>query len=153
MEVIWTEFPPMELMHRQVTTWLLFSQILHRRRETQILVKTSLAIYTKIENTIWAKNCVKRTAGSFWSVFSCIRTEYRKIRTRNNSAFGHFSCSEGYLKESSELKNYLKIIETFRKRLLCNLNCPTTLGLKFWLYKFQYRFDMLKAKDNIIRKN
>ena len=27
----------------------------------------------------------------FWSVFSCIRTEYRKIRTRNNSAFGHFS--------------------------------------------------------------
>ena len=27
----------------------------------------------------------------FWSVFSCIRTEYRKIRTRNNSVFGHFS--------------------------------------------------------------
>ena len=43
----------------------------------------------------------------FWSVFSCIRTEYgdlrlnlriqyeyRKIRTRNNSVFGHFSRSE-----------------------------------------------------------
>ena len=42
----------------------------------------------------------------FWSVFSCIRieygdlrgnlriqSEYRKIRTRNNSVFGHFSCS------------------------------------------------------------
>ena len=34
----------------------------------------------------------------FWSVFSCIRTEYgdlgskyRKIRTRKNSLFGHFS--------------------------------------------------------------
>ena len=27
----------------------------------------------------------------FWSVFSCIRTEYRKMRTRNNSVFGHFS--------------------------------------------------------------
>ena len=26
----------------------------------------------------------------FWSVFSCIRSEYRKIRTTNNSAFGHF---------------------------------------------------------------
>ena len=26
----------------------------------------------------------------FWSVFSCIRTEYRKIRTRKNSVFGHF---------------------------------------------------------------
>ena len=29
----------------------------------------------------------------FWSVFSCIRTEYRKIRTRNNSVFGQFSRS------------------------------------------------------------
>ena len=28
-----------------------------------------------------------------WSVFSCIRTEYRKIQTRNNSVFGHFSRS------------------------------------------------------------
>ena len=27
----------------------------------------------------------------FWSVFSCIRAEYRRIRTRNNSVFGHFS--------------------------------------------------------------
>ena len=26
----------------------------------------------------------------FWSVFSCIQSEYRKIRTTNNSAFGHF---------------------------------------------------------------
>ena len=27
----------------------------------------------------------------FWSVFSCIHSEYRKIQTRNNSVFGHFS--------------------------------------------------------------
>ena len=27
----------------------------------------------------------------FWSVFSCIWIEYRKIRIRNNSVFGHFS--------------------------------------------------------------
>ena len=27
----------------------------------------------------------------FWSVFSCILTEYRKIRSRNNSVFGYFS--------------------------------------------------------------
>ena len=26
----------------------------------------------------------------FWSVFSCILTEYSKIRTRENSVFGHF---------------------------------------------------------------
>ena len=29
----------------------------------------------------------------FWSLFSCFRTEYRKIRTRKNSEFGHFWCS------------------------------------------------------------
>ena len=29
----------------------------------------------------------------FWSVFSSILTKYRKLRTRNNSAFGHFSRS------------------------------------------------------------
>ena len=30
----------------------------------------------------------------FWSVFSRIRTEYGKIRTRKNSVFGHFSRSD-----------------------------------------------------------
>ena len=30
----------------------------------------------------------------FWSVFSCIRTENRKIRTRNISVFEHFSRSD-----------------------------------------------------------
>ena len=29
----------------------------------------------------------------FWSIFSSIRIEYRKIRTRENSVFGHFSRS------------------------------------------------------------
>ena len=29
----------------------------------------------------------------FWSVFSCIQSEYRKIRIRYNSVFGHFSRS------------------------------------------------------------
>ena len=29
----------------------------------------------------------------FWSVFSCVWTEYKNIRTRRNSIFGHFSCS------------------------------------------------------------
>ena len=28
---------------------------------------------------------------NFWSVFSCIWTEYRKIPTTNKSVFGHFS--------------------------------------------------------------
>ena len=29
----------------------------------------------------------------FWSAFSCIQSEYRNIRTRNNSVFGNFSHS------------------------------------------------------------
>ena len=30
----------------------------------------------------------------FWSVYSCIRTEYRNIRTRKNSVFRHISRSD-----------------------------------------------------------
>ena len=39
--------------------------------------------------------CVKdvQTQSCFWSPFSCIRTEYRKVQTRRNSVFGHFSRS------------------------------------------------------------
>ena len=37
--------------------------------------------------------CVKsvQIPSNFWSVFSYIQSEYRKIRTRNNSVFGHFT--------------------------------------------------------------
>ena len=37
------------------------------------------------------KHCVKsvQIRIHFWSVFSCFRTEYSKIRTRSNSVFGH----------------------------------------------------------------
>ena len=37
-------------------------------------------------------HCVKRVQiGSyFWFIFSCIQSEYRKIRTRINCLFGHF---------------------------------------------------------------
>ena len=42
------------------------------------------------------KNCVKsvQVRSFFWSVFSCIRTEYSKTRTRKNSVSGHFSRTE-----------------------------------------------------------
>ena len=36
---------------------------------------------------------LKELRSYFWSVFFCIHLEYRKIRTRNNSVFGHFSRS------------------------------------------------------------
>ena len=35
-----------------------------------------------------------QTQSYFWSVFPCIQSKYRKIRTRNYSIFGHFSRSE-----------------------------------------------------------
>ena len=56
---------------------------------------------------MFLRHCVKSVLIRiyFWSVFSCILTEYRdlwsiqskykKIRTRNNCLFGHFSRSEG----------------------------------------------------------
>ena len=48
-------------------------------------------------------HCVKsvQIRSFFRSVFCCIRTEYRKIRTRKNHAFGHFSRSDIYSAFSS----------------------------------------------------
>ena len=42
----------------------------------------------------------------FWSVFSRIRTEYGKKRTRKNSVFGHFSRSADKRRKK---KDFLKI--------------------------------------------
>ena len=41
-------------------------------------------------------HCVKSVQiwSFLWSVFSCIQSEYRKMRTRKNSEFGHFSRSD-----------------------------------------------------------
>ena len=40
-------------------------------------------------------HCVKsvQIRSFLWLVFSCIQSEYRKVRTRKNSVFGHFSRS------------------------------------------------------------
>ena len=46
----------------------------------QALLQSSLPLLREIRNY-------------FWSVFSYIQSEYRKIRTKNNSVFGHFSRS------------------------------------------------------------
>ena len=55
----------------------------------------------------------------FWSVFCCIRTESRKIRTRNNSVFGHFSRS-AYLPKRKELSALRQApCKTFTKIILC----------------------------------
>ena len=73
------------------------------RRKTKTVTK-SKQWYQAVLIKKCMEHCVKsvQMRSFFWSVFSCIRTEYgnirvqfkyRKIRTRNNSVFGHFSRS------------------------------------------------------------
>ena len=59
-------------------------------------------------------HCVKsvQIRSYFWSVFSCIRTEYRKIRTKNNSVFGHFLRSADNLDFGDEPENKNKGYES-----------------------------------------
>ena len=42
---------------------------------------------------LWVFHCVKTVQiwSFFWSVFSLIRIEYRRMKTRKNDVFGHFS--------------------------------------------------------------
>ena len=56
----------------------------------------SILRYHSGQRKMWNRHGVKsvQIRNFFWSVFSCIWAEYRKIRTKNNSAFGHFSCRE-----------------------------------------------------------
>ena len=42
----------------------------------------------------------------FWSVFSCIKSGYRKIRVRKNSVFGHFPRSDSGMKWVNDLETY-----------------------------------------------
>ena len=51
---------------------------------------------------IWA-HCVKSILirSFFWSVFSCIQSEYRKIRTRKTPHLDIFSCS-GWIREYND---------------------------------------------------
>ena len=53
-------------------------------------------IFSLIRSIIsYEGHCVKSVQiwSFFWSIFSCINSEYRKIRARKNSVSGHFSRS------------------------------------------------------------
>ena len=60
--------------------------------------KSLLRNLTRFYGELFRLHCVKsvQIRSYFWSVFTCIWTEYREIRTRNNSVLGHFSRSVGY---------------------------------------------------------
>ena len=54
-----------------------------------------IASFELFVQNLWMNHCMKsvQIRSYFRSIFSCIQYEYRKIRTRNNSVFGHFSRS------------------------------------------------------------
>ena len=58
---------------------LIFPQLIHLN--LQILAKYCIYLH-------YVKNVQIRIY--YWNVFSCIQSEHWKIRTRNNSVFGHF---------------------------------------------------------------
>ena len=64
-----------------------------------------------------AKHCVKsvQIRSCFWSVFYCIKSAYRKIRTRNNSVFGRGLSSQSRIDEYHRLQLALAQYTQFRK--------------------------------------
>ena len=91
---------------RQLRNWKVYTNLLNFSVYDEILPSGVPRTLQNINDTIFqwiiyfAKSrylhCVKsvQIRSFFWSVFYCIRTEYRKIRTRNNSVFGHISRSD-----------------------------------------------------------
>ena len=60
-----------------------------------LTLKINLVLSVISRTTVIVKLLSEKCANTefFCSVFSCIQSEYRKIRTRKNSTFGHFSSS------------------------------------------------------------
>ena len=85
---------------------VILNYILGYRNDFDVSIAISSLIRKQPSREVLLKqHCVKsvQIRSYFWLVFSCIRieyvdllrSEYRKIRTRNNSVFGHFSRTVG----------------------------------------------------------
>ena len=76
----------------------------------------------KFRRFIWKTHCVKsvQIRSFFWSVFSCIRTEYRKIRTRKYSVCGHFSSTILSFKKCFPFLSSILYLAPFLKALKLN---------------------------------
>ena len=72
--------------------------------------------WTQICDLIWS---------FFRSVFSCVQSEYSKIRTRKNSVFGHFSRSD--LPDLCHNPEKTAIMKNFRYNLYFNWKVPTNI--------------------------
>ena len=75
------------LLHMDFRILLLFISTFLAHMLTLIIYHTILLSFKHCMKSIQIRNF-------FLSVFSCVWTEYRKIRTRKNSVYGHFSSSE-----------------------------------------------------------
>ena len=87
------------------------------------------------KNWRYHTHCVKsvQIRSYFWSVFSCIRIEYRKVRTRNNSVFGQFSRSDCNTLTGAQIK--IKF-ELFRILKVININIHQKLVKSWWQINF-----------------
>ena len=79
----------------------------------------------------------------FWSLFSHVRTEYEKMRTRKNSAFGHFSHSV----TETQIKDFIfvKIFWSKSSRSKCSVK-------KVFLKISQNSHENTYARDSFLIK-
>ena len=87
------------------------------------------------------KHCVKivQIRSYFWSVSSCIRTQYRKIRTRNNSVLGQFSRRQMFFKKDV-FKNFANLPVKFGKFLRTPFSTEHLYGGCFYFYNTRLLF-------------
>ena len=142
-----------------------------RRKSVKSIWLSSLLLIDA-EYLLSKEHCVKIVwkRSYFWSVFSYIWTEYgdsrsnlriqseyRKIRTRNNSVFGHFSRSRRLhlymikIRHGSQihrLQNYLKIVYVDKKLALTTLYHVknTAQKMKFSIKDFFSKYDQIRRK-------
>ena len=89
-------------------------------------------------------HCVKsvQIRSFFWSVFSCIRTEYRKIRIRKNSLFGHFSRSVKQNKKCLQWYNFFVKYEFTNSPQGHNLHVLSCMKLLYKVKKIAKHFNL-----------
>ena len=82
------------ITNNSLITRFFHKQHFYRQRQAEIGKKLGKVIIWPWNPTILDRaHCVKsvQIRSYFWSVFSCIQFEYKKIRTRKCSVSGHFS--------------------------------------------------------------
>ena len=86
--------------------------------------------------------CVKsvQIQSYFWSVFSCTWIEYRKIRTRNNSVFGHFSRSVIVTEDKTDNFASYETIESSKQVISNNLFLSEFLNERYTMSKLMMSY-------------